>query len=396
MRIGMMADIYKPHTSGVTSYISLNKQYLEKQGHEVFVFTFGDPEYQDDEKNVIRSPGLPVKKSGVFINVSYSRKAKALLQTMDIVHVHHPFLSGQLALRYCKPLCIPIVFTNHTRYDLYIHSYFPRLPEGLGETFLQAYLPSFCRSINLVISPSKGMEAVLYNLGVDVPIKVIPNGVDLHTFRKANRPVDRAILRFSDENVVLIYMGRIAPEKNLPFLLQSFSGVAQTYEFVRLLVIGDGPEREAIQNLAKELKIADKITFTGMVPYQELVNYLAIGDAFVTASLTEVHPLSVIEAMSAGLPILGIASPGIEDTVVDGETGLLSKNDLAGFTARMVKLVTNDELRRGMGHNARLRAENYAIEKTAPLIMEEYERLTSRALPRLHGIKFQPRSFMER
>jgi glycosyltransferase involved in cell wall biosynthesis len=315
---------------------------------------------------------------------------------MDIVHVHHPFLSGQLALRYCRPLCIPIVFTNHTRYDLYIHSYFPRLPEGLGETFLQAYLVPFCRSINLVISPSVGMESVLGNLGVDVPIKVIPNGVDLHNFRKANRPIDRATLGFSNKNVVLIYMGRIAPEKNLPFLLQSFSGVVQTYEFVRLLVIGDGPERESIQNLANALGIGDKTLFTGMVPYQELVNYLVIGDAFVTASVTEVHPLSVIEAMSTGLPILGIVSPGIEDTVVNEETGLLSKNDLAGFTARMVKLVTDKELRTEMGHKARLRAENYAIEKTAPLIIEEYVRLTSRALRNPKGEKFPSRSLTKR
>jgi 1,2-diacylglycerol 3-alpha-glucosyltransferase len=377
MRIGMMADIYKPHISGVTNYISINKQFLENQGHEVFVFTFGDPEYEDDELNVVRSPGLPVKDSGVFLSVSYSRKIKALLQTMDIVHVHHPFLSGQLALRYAKPLSIPILFTNHTRYDLYLQSYFPRLPEGLGETFLQAYLPPFCRAINMVISPSIGMETVLRNLGVDVPIKVIPNGVDLHFFRKANQIIDRAALGFTKEDVVLIYVGRIGPEKNLPFLLQSFSGVVHTYPFARLLVIGDGPEREVIHDLANKLGIAEKVKFTGMVPYQELVNYLAIGDAFITASVSEVHPLSMIEAMSAGLPVLGIKSPGIEDIVIDGVTGLLSQNDLAGFTARMVKLVTEQDLQKEMGQKARARAEIYSIEETAPRIVEEYLRLTS-------------------
>jgi 1,2-diacylglycerol 3-alpha-glucosyltransferase len=393
MRIGMMTDTYKPHVSGVTNYISLNKRFLEDQGHEVYVFSFGDPKYEDNEQNVVRSPGLQVKDSGFFLNVSHSQRVRALLQTMDIVHVHHPFLSGQLALRYCKPLSIPIVFTSHTRYDLYIQSYFPWLPEGIGASFLQAYLPLFCRSIDLVISPSRGMEYVLCNLGVDIAVKVIPNGVDLESFRKANQPIERASLGFSEDDVILIYMGRIAPEKNLPFLLKSFSGLAQTYEFARLLVIGGGPELEAIQNLAGGIGIAKKTKFTGMIPYLDLVNYLAIGDIFVTASITEVHPLSLIEAMSTGLPVLGIASPGIEETVTDGETGLLSMNNLADFTARMVKLVTEKDLRREMGYKARLSAENYAIEKTAMLILEEYERLTSNALHPKNEVK-SPRKIL--
>ena len=118
MRIGMMTDVYKPHISGITNYISLNKRFLEKEGHQVFIFTFSDEDYQDDESNVIRSPGLPLLDTGYFFNINYRREARALLRTMDVVHVHHPFLSGSLALRYCRPRGTPIVFTNHTRYDL--------------------------------------------------------------------------------------------------------------------------------------------------------------------------------------------------------------------------------------------------------------------------------------
>lgn len=146
MRIGMMADIYKPHVSGITNDISLNKRVLEQAGHEVFIFTFGDLDYPDEETNVIRSPGLPLVDTGYYLNYRYSRKAKALLQTMDLVHVNHPFLSGRLALRYCRPLHIPIVFTNHTRYDLYAQAYMPsfrgnqrQLSPKLHATFL------FCR-----------------------------------------------------------------------------------------------------------------------------------------------------------------------------------------------------------------------------------------------------------
>ena len=185
MRIGMMTDVYKPHVSGITHYISLNKEYLEKAGHEVYIFTFGDLDYVDDEERVVRSPGLSLTDTGFYLSFRYSRKAKALLQTMDLVHVHHPFLSGRLALNYCRPLRIPIVFTNHTRYDLYAQAYLPLLPEEFSDTFLQTYMPPFCQAVDLVISPSAGMGEVLKKLGVGCPIEVIPNGVDLQLYRKS-------------------------------------------------------------------------------------------------------------------------------------------------------------------------------------------------------------------
>ncbi|HXD09705.1 MAG TPA: glycosyltransferase, partial [Anaerolineales bacterium] len=107
MRIGMMADAYKPYVSGVTTYIDLNKRALEAAGHEVYVFTFGDLDYQDDESRVIRSPGLPLAETGFYLSLRYRTAARKLLQTMDVVHVHHPFLSGRLALHYCRSNQIP-------------------------------------------------------------------------------------------------------------------------------------------------------------------------------------------------------------------------------------------------------------------------------------------------
>src|SRR3972149_12193332 len=160
MRIGMMVDSYKPYVSGITNYVDINKRYLELAGHEVFVFTLGDLEYQDDEPRVIRSRGMPLADTGFYFSFRYSRAAKQLLQTMDIVHVHHPFLSGRLALRYCRLLQIPIVYTNHTRYDLYAQAYLPMMPEEMSQGILQAYMPSFCNAVDLVVAPSMGLEKV--------------------------------------------------------------------------------------------------------------------------------------------------------------------------------------------------------------------------------------------
>jgi len=128
MSLGILTVIFKPHVSGITNYISLNKLVLEKAGHEAYLFTFGDRDYPDEETHVILSPGLSLVDTGYYLNFPYSRKAKALLQSMDLVYVNHPFLSGRPAQRYCLPMHIPIVFTNHTRYDLYAQAYMRSYP----------------------------------------------------------------------------------------------------------------------------------------------------------------------------------------------------------------------------------------------------------------------------
>jgi 1,2-diacylglycerol 3-alpha-glucosyltransferase len=397
MRIGMMVDTYKPHISGVTNYVSLNKRYLEQCGHDVFVFTFGDEDYPDEEPNVIRSPGLHLFDTGMYINVRHGRKAYNLMRTMDLIHVHHPFTSGALSISFCRPRGIPVVFTNHTRYDLYVQAYLSGVADLVSGTFVQTYLPIFCRSCDQVISPSEGMRRVLVRMGVEVPVDVIPNGVDLNPFRQPSAPQDRTKFGFGPDDVVLIYTGRLGPEKNLQFLLRSFAGTAQAYDHVGLVMVGEGPERDNLQDQVLQRGLKDRVHFTGMVPYSEMPCYLAMADAFVTASVTEVHPLSVIEAMAAGLPVLGIQSPGVGDIVEDGKTGFISpEEDLAAFTARMVRLVIDHENRRTMASHAHQAAENYAIEKTVQLVLHRYQNVIEKAASRKNNLRARTYRFLDR
>jgi 1,2-diacylglycerol 3-alpha-glucosyltransferase len=395
MRIGMMVDVYKPHISGITNYISLNKRYLEEAGNEVFIFTFGDQDNKDDETNIIRSPGLPLTDTGYYINFRYPRKVKALLQTMDVVHVHHPFLSGRLALLYCRPLRIPIIFTNHTRYDLYAQTYLPLLPEELSDTFLETYLPLFCSGVDLVISPSAGMAGVLYALGVKTNVEVVPNGVELERFNNPHRS-QRSKFGYSSTDILAVYSGRLAPEKNLDFLLSTFIGVAEAVPDTHLLFVGGGPEEERLRQVANQSSIPERIHFSGMVPYEELPDYLSMSDLFVTASVTEVHPLSVIEAMASGLPCLGIQSVGVGDTIEDGRTGYLSRNDPASFAAKLTRLCMDGRLREKMGTSARISSRKYAIERTTKIMLSHYERLLFEAGKQKRGMGYRLRSLLER
>ena len=397
MRIAMMADVYKPHVSGITNYIDLNKRYLEKAGHEVFVFTFGNQDYHDDEPRVIRSPGLPLVDTGYYLSFRHTLAAKKLLQTMDIVHVHHPFLSGRLALRYCEPLQIPTVFTNHTRYDLYAQAYLPMVPEDISDGLLQAYMPPFCESMSLVISPSAGMEKILRGMGVTSPISIIPNGVELQSFYQAEQ-VSRADFGFKENDVILVYAGRIATEKNLVFLLQSFAGVAQAFNHVYLMILGGGQKQieDETKQLAAQLNLNQRVLFTGFIPYDRLPSYLAMCNAFVTASVTEVHPLSVIEGMASGLPVIGIDSPGVGDTIEDGKTGFLTTQDLASFTAKLTRLCLDASLRKQMGDAARQASTRYAIERTTKTMLEQYERLFYGSRPLRENWEVRLRELLEK
>jgi glycosyltransferase involved in cell wall biosynthesis len=286
-------------------------------------------------------------------------------------------------LRLCQPRGIPILFTNHTRYDLYAQAYMPGVGELVGEAALRAYLPPFCRACDLVVAPSPGMCEVLKRFGVDAPIEVIPNGVDLEPFRQPIEPLEREAFGFQREDVILLYVGRLGPEKNLPFLLRAVAGTAQAYRNVRLLLVGGGPEADNLKDRVQHMGIQEYVTFVGSVDYDQVPRYMSMADVFVTASLTEVHPLSVIEAMAAGKPVMGMISPGVGDTVEDWQTGFLAEpDDLAGFTAKLVRLVVNPQERHEMGARARQASEQYAIERTTQMISERYRRLVEAAAGR--------------
>jgi glycosyltransferase involved in cell wall biosynthesis len=194
-----------------------------------------------------------------------------------------------------------------------------------------------------------------------------------------------------------MYTGRLSPEKNLSFLLQSFLGVAAAEPAAFLAVIGDGPELPALKEQAEKAGLAARVKFFGRVEYAQVPSHLKLADVFVTASETEVHPFSLIEAMAAGVPALGIDSPGVGDTIVDGENGLLSRSDLAAFTAKLMRLVLDAELRRRFAANALESSRQYDLNRTARLVLAEYERLAARPpvrASRWHKVRQQLRELL--
>ncbi|MBK5211575.1 MAG: glycosyltransferase [Coriobacteriia bacterium] len=376
MRIGMCSDMYTPHVSGVTNHIRLYKKHFEDLGHEVFVFTFGDRDHVDSEPNVYRTPAVSWGDTGWNFAPYYSLESKELLKTMDVIHAHHPFQSGRLAASIAKKADIPLVFTNHTRYDLYSDAYASLVPQGPRYGTLKLFLKKFLDDCGCVVAPSKSIEGWLRTfIGCD-HVVTVPNGIDIAKFADPATVLTRKDLGLSEDDFVFIYLGRVAPEKNTDYLFSEFFETAANNDNARMVVVGAGPELEKAKAMAARHELGDRLIFTGMQPYDLLPSYAHLADAFVTGSVSEVHPLVVLEAMAAGLPIVAVSSPGISDTVEQGRSGLLAKTPTPSLLAiEMDTIINTVGLRDRLAAGASERIKNYSFANTADVILSYYKQL---------------------
>lgn len=370
MKIGMVTACYKPVINGVTRMVALYKQELEKLGHEVTVFTLGEPDPAGEEPGVVRSPAIPVG-SGYYLTMRYTREAQELLAQMEIIHCHHLFMSVELAHRYGR---CPIVYTNHTRYDLYTGAYVS-IPQPAADAIMRQVWPEFTDLADVVITPSESVKQIMLEFGVNRPIVVIENGVDLRPFHQPPAPKQKRDLGLPADALLLVYTGRLSNEKNLEVLLEQFAIAQSMLPHLHLLLLGKGSLEDELKEQASALGIKRHVHFKGAVDYHKLPNYLAAADIFVTASTSEVHPLTVIEAMAIGLPVAATASPGIVDSVEHLKSGLLARDPEKGLAAAIVGLALNEELRRQMGATARKESERFDIQHTVARTVSLYEEL---------------------
>ncbi|MCA9985410.1 MAG: glycosyltransferase [Anaerolineales bacterium] len=370
MKIGLVTACYKPVVNGVTQMVALYQKYLTDLGLDVTIFTLGEPGPEGDEPSVVRSPAIPLADTGYYFGFRYSRHAQQLLREMDILHCHHLVMSMELASRYSNA---PIVYTNHTRYDLYASSVFS-LAQTTSDAMMRQFWPQFTDYCDTVIAPSNGLRHIMQEFGVRRPIAVIPNGIELDNYWSPPAPFSKRHFGFDETDVLGVYVGRLSAEKRLPQLLQQFALALDVRPELRLLIVGDGPERTALEQYVWSHGLSDSVRFAGSVPSQDVPNFLAPADFFVTASVSEVHPLTVIEAMAVGLPIAAVFSPGIADTVVNQQTGYLVHSG-SGLAGALVGLASSAAVRDQMGAAAKTASRHFDIRQTVAFTVALYEKL---------------------
>lgn len=400
MRIGIFTNNYLPSTSGVTISVENFRKELTRLGHQALIFA---PNYKetkferkilDRKKNIFRFPSIRLGKDTSYYSLAFpfTPKIDYIIKnsSLDIIHSQHPYWVGQTAMWYSKRLKLPLVFTYHTLYEEYSH-YVPILPQTLVKWYLKKSSLEYALKSDIVVAPSQSVKTMLekrvseylssIKIGIkdysgQLPIRVIPSGIDLEKFKNGDGKIIREKYGITDNDVILLCVCRLAPEKNLDFLIRSLASILNSSagENVYLMLVGGGGSyAEYLRALANKFKLGDKIKFTGAIPNDKIADYYKAGDVFVYSSVTETQGLILIEALASGLPVVAVDASGSRDTIINNKNGFLTKDDEAEFGEKVKYLIDNLELRKKFSQAAIETAKNYSIENCAKKLLQVYE-----------------------
>lgn len=378
LKIAVFTDSFKPYISGVVRSIETFHKELTSLGHEIYIFA---PRYPGckPEEHVFQFIGIPTPRNPNFvIPIPFSLKlnSKILELDIDIIHVHSPFLLGRLGAKAAHHLGIPLVFTFHTFYEQYVH-YIP-FPQAASRKIAQTISRNFSNRCDLILAPSLSAKEYLQKIGVRSSIKILPTGIDLSKFYNEDKNLLRQLFSINKNEHILLFVGRIGKEKNIPFLLEAIRFVKQFESKIKLVLIGDGPEKERIKSLAVSYKLSDNILFTGSLDHKDVVTCYLEADIFVFPSVTETQGLVIGEAKAAGLPVVAIKEAlGAAEMVEDGEDGILTPGLPEEFGKAILNLIQDKELYQKMKKRTQENVHKISSRSSALQLIASYEGLTS-------------------
>lgn len=374
LRIAMFTDAYIPQANGVAISVHLFRKALERLGHEVYIVSPVGPSF---DSKVLVLGGVTfmsekqhiIAKSGLLPITEFVKKNK-----VEVIHSHAPFALGFRALAVQKRLRIPHVHTYHTLLVEYRH-YIPR-PLTPSRRSVEEFSAWFCNTVNRVIAPTERIRKELTKYGVKRPIDVIPTGIDVDLFESEPTFDIRRKLDIPRNSKILLFVGRLAKEKNVGFILQCTKKLLDRGCDVYTIIVGEGPERVNLRKKCRELSLESRIIFTGSLPREELADYYKQADVFVFASSSETQGLVVLESLAAALPVVAVAEMGVGDVLRDGEgVILLDKADLEAFTEKVEMLLNDGRLRERLSVKGREYVKKYwSTEASAKLAERCYKK----------------------
>ena len=376
MRIGLFTDTYIPEVNGVVTVIKMMTRELRREGHEVYVFCPSHPNRDDFCTGVYRFPSLKfIFYQGMRVAIPYNRSALRLIPRLDIIHSHDPGSIGLMALWASKRYHIPHVHTYHTLFMDY-RRYLPRVIRP-NRGMVKSISRLLCNRCDAIIAPSYQMKNELESYGITRPVYVLPFGVDEEEFSHEIRWNVRTELNIQAKDL-LLYVGRLGIEKNLDFLLRSFRRLLSLRPGARLIVAGDGPQRDFLERYAMSLGIAPFVTFIGYLQRRDLVD-LYKQALFVFASKTETQGLVLVEAMMAGAAVVAVGIMGPRDIITSGETGILVGEDENEFARACNRLLQDDNERQRIGMAAHEWARSQSSQVSTKRLLEIYSHCMCRS-----------------
>ena len=369
MRIGIFTDSYPPYINGVATSVAMLEKALKKRGHQVFVVTVNPEEmaYSFKERE-IKIPGIPIGIYDYRLSGIYPLKAinKIKEWNLDIIHSHTEFGVGTFARIMAKQLDIPLVHTYHTMYEDYVYyitkGYFDNTSKKIVEYLTKFYCDK--TTTELIVPTKKTYDLFKEKYGYARSVHIVPTGIDVEKFYKEKNSIEKTIklrkeLGLTDKDFVIMFVGRMALEKSVDFLIECHQSIVKKNKNAKLLLVGDGPDIDDLKAMVKKYKLEDNVIFTGKVPWDEINTYYQIPNVFTSASKTETQGLTILEAMAASIPVVGFNDDAFNEVIKDDFNGFLFNNKKEYIKA-MEKIMESEELQKRLSTQARNTAEKHS------------------------------------
>lgn len=373
----MFTDSALPILNGVSVSVDALVTELRNQGHSVHLYTTRYPGYRDPEPNTYRFRALetPISKGyPVAIPPFYRMLLRFRQHRYDIVHTHTPYMLGMVGLRWAESHDLPIVSTYHTLYDRYAH-YFRVLPKRYVRFRIAKHTNFYYNRVDHVLTPSEAALKWLKRHSVTTPTTIVPTGILRGPM--LDRSEVRQSLGISPESRILLYVGRLAREKNLSVLIEAAARICSRDPRARLWLVGDGPYRDECVAMVRAAGIGDRVRFVGFVPRAEVDKYYAAADLFVFSSITETQGLVVQEAMMHGLPAVVAGGGGASASVEDGVNGFIVKSEPAEFAAAVERIFRDEALYARLSEGAPRSVRELGVPAMCDHVLAVYRQVIS-------------------
>ena len=388
MRVLFVSDVYFPRVNGVSTSIRTFRQDLATCGVETLLVV---PSYVQsgapssggpppDESGILRVPSSGVPKDPEDRRMQWGGLNRVLSTIprgqVDVVHIQTPFIAHYAAARFARRNGVPCVATYHTFFEEYLHHYVPVLPRSIGRYLARSFTRSQCADVQALIAPSDPMRDVLLEYGVSTPIHVLPTGLPADRFNPGIAERFRSEQGIPAGRPLVTYVGRVAHEKNIEFLVKVFVEVRKTVPEAMLVIAGEGPAREPLRQLVARLGLEKDVHFAGYLDRNTgLLDCYAAANVFVFASRTETQGLVLLEAMAQGAPVVSTAELGTRSVLKAGCGALVVEEQLQPFTAAVVQVLQDPALQSDLAERGRTYARTWSSAIMARRLAELYESL---------------------
>ncbi len=354
MNILLISDVYFPRVNGVSTSVRTFTEQLQLLGHHVHLIA---PDYgveTPDEAWISRVPARSIYFDPEDKLMKYSAVLKLLPalreKKFDLVHIHTPFIAHYAGLKLAKLLEIPVVETYHTFFEDYLHHYLPWIPKSIACGLARQISKKQCNQMDAIVAPSQPMLDMLRNYGVNSRAEVIATGLQKSSFADADGELFRKKYAISLKRPMLLYVGRVAFEKNIGFLLEVAQQLTQKKPDILLVITGEGPAEASLHATVKALRIEKNVHFIGYLDRNtELNACYKSADVFVFASKSETQGLVLLEAMAQGTPVVAIAELGTASILIEGQGAKIATENAPEFADKIHGLLAQPKARKTLG-----------------------------------------------